>query len=215
VKLLLATRSPHKAGEVARIMAAAETRFHLATLESESIPYDPAEELLEAFDTFEENAASKAGHFALLSGLPTVADDSGLEVDALGGRPGVRTKRFAPRERYPGLPRDEANNRHLLKRLRGVPPDGRGARYVCVACFLDPGTGETVHFRGEAEGRILTRPRGTGGFGYDPIFLDDQEGLSYAELTAEEKNGRSHRGRAFRALARFLGARGQGTAAGC
>ena len=208
MKLLLATRSSHKAREVARIMAAAEARLHLATLESESIPYDPAEESLEPFDTFEENAASKARHFAWLSGLPTVADDSGLEVDALGGRPGVRTRRFAPRERYPGLPRDEANNRHLLERLRGVPPLERGARYVCVACFLDPGTGETVHFRGEARGRIPERPRGTGGFGYDPVFLDDREGRSYAELAAEEKNGRSHRGRAFRALARFLAARG-------
>lgn len=208
MKLLLATRSSHKAREVARIMAAAEARLHLATLESESIPYDPAEESLEPFDTFEENAASKARHFARLSGLPTVADDSGLEVDALGGRPGVRTRRFAPRERYPGLPRDEANNRHLLKRMRGVPPAERGARYVCVACFLDPGTGETVHFRGEARGTIPGCPRGTGGFGYDPVFLDDREGRSYAELTAEEKNGRSHRGRAFRALARFLAARG-------
>ena len=215
MKLLLATRSPHKAREVARIMAAAETRFHLSTLESESIPLTPTEELLELYDTFEENAASKARHFARLSGVPTVADDSGLEVGALGGKPGVRTKRFAPRERYPGLPRDEANNRYLLERMQEVASDGRGARYVCVACFLDPGTGETVHFRGEAKGRILARPRGTGGFGYDPIFLDEQEGLSYAELTAAEKNGRSHRGRAFRALARFLTARAHGTAAGC
>ena len=209
MNLLLATRSPHKAREVAQILAAAGAGLRLVTLEDESIPYSPAEESLEPFDTFEENAASKARHFARLSGLATVADDSGLEVDALGGCPGVRTRRFAPRERYPGLPRDEANNRYLVDRLRGVPSAQRGARYVCVACFFDPLTGRTAHFRGEAPGRILERPRGTGGFGYDPIFFDDEARRSYAELTAGEKDERSHRGRAFRALARFLASSGE------
>ena len=204
MKLLLATRSAHKTREATGILAAAEARFHLVTLEDESIPYSPAEESLEPFDTFEENAASKARYFARLSGLATVADDSGLEVDALGGRPGVRTKRFAPRERYLELPRDEANNRYLVERLRGVQSRERAARYVCVACFFNPATGQAAHFRGEAPGRILERPRGKGGFGYDPIFLDDRARRSYAELTAEEKDERSHRGRAFRALARFL-----------
>ena len=205
MKVLLATRSTHKAGEAARILAAADGGPRLVTLESESIAHSPAEESLEPFDTFEENAASKARYYARLSGLATIADDSGLAVDALGGRPGVRTKRFAPRERYPGLPRDEANNRHLVECLRGLPPAERGARYVCVACFFDPATGRTAHFRGEAPGRILERPRGTGGFGYDPIFFDEEARRTYAELTAGEKNERSHRGRAFRALARFLG----------
>ena len=209
MNLLLATRSPHKAREVAQILAAAGAGLRLVTLEDESIPYSPAEESLEPFDTFEENAASKARHFARLSGLATAADDSGLEVDALGGRPGVRTRRFAPRERYPGLPRDEANNRYLVDRLRGVPSAKRGARYVCLACFFDPLTGRTAHFRGEAPGRILERPRGTGGFGYDPIFFDDEARRSYAELTAGEKDERSHRGRAFRALARFLASSGE------
>lgn len=208
MKLLLATRSRHKAGEVARILAVAGARLRLVTLEEECIGYSPAEESLEPFDTFEENAASKARYFAGLSGLPTVADDSGLEVDALGSRPGVRTKRFAPRDRYPGLPRDEANNRHLLERLRGVPPVARGAGYVCVACFFDPATGRIAHFRGEARGRILEQPRGGAGFGYDPVFLDDRLQRSYAELTPDEKNERSHRGRAVRALARFLAASG-------
>lgn len=212
MRLLLATRSPHKAREVARILAAANAGLRLVTLEDESIPYSPAEESLEPFDTFEENAASKARHFARLSGLPTVADDSGLEVDALGGRPGVRTRRFAPRERYAGLARDEANNRHLLALLRGVPTAGRGARYVCVACFVDPLTGVTAHFRGEAPGRILERPRGGGGFGYDPLFFDDEARCSYAELPAAEKNERSHRGRAFRQLARFPAVRGDNSA---
>ena len=129
-------------------------------------------------------------------------------MDALGGRPGVRTKRFAPGEAPAGLDRDEANNRYLLERLHGVPPAKRGARYVCVACHFDPATGRTAHFRGEAPGRILERPRGEGGFGYDPLFLDDRTGRSYAELTSDEKNRISHRGRAFRALLRWLAARG-------
>ena len=213
MNLLLATRSPHKAREVFRILAAAGAGLDLVTLEDESIPYSPAEESLEPFDTFEENAASKARYFAGLSGLATVADDSGLEVDALGGRPGVRTRRFAPRELRAGLSRDEANNRHLVDCLRGVPTAERGARYVCVASFFDPLTGLTANLRGEAPGRILERPRGAGGFGYDPIFLDDEARRSYAELTAEEKNARSHRGRAFRELARFLAVRGDTSAA--
>ena len=208
MKLLLATRSAHKAREAARILAAAGVRFRPVALEEDSIPRSPAEESLEPYDTFEENAASKARYFARLSGMPTVADDSGLEVDALGGQPGVRTKRFAPRQRYPGVPRDEANNRHLLECLRGVPESRRGGRYVCVACFVDSATGRAIRFRGEADGRILERPRGKGGFGYDPVFYDDELRRSYAEITADAKNARSHRGKAFRALARWLAARG-------
>ena len=205
MKLLLATRSAHKAREVARILAGmAPAGYRLVTLEDESIPWTEAEESLEPYETFEENAASKSRYFARISGLATVADDSGLEVLALGGRPGVRTKRFAPPERYPGLPRDEANNRHLLECLRHVPPERRGARYVCVACFFDPETGETAHFRGEAAGRILSQGRGSGGFGYDPVFLDVSTNRGYAELSPQEKNERSHRGQAFRALADFL-----------
>ena len=205
MKLLLATRSTHKAAEVVRILQAAGSGHRLVTLEEASIPWSAAEESLEPFDTFEENAASKARYFADLTGLPTVADDSGLEVLALDGRPGVRTKRFAPLERYPGLERDEANNSHLLESLRGLAAAERGARYVCVACHCDPVTGAVAHFRGESPGRIVTRRRGTGGFGYDPIFLDEASNRTYAQLTADEKNRLSHRGRAFRALASFLG----------
>ena len=207
MKLLLATRSEHKAREVVRILAKGGRRVRdVVTLEEVGIAWSEAEEELEPFATFEENAASKARHFARVSGLATVADDSGLEVDALGGRPGVRTKRFAPPGRYPGLDRDEANNRHLLECLRGVPTAMRGARYVCVACFVDPGSGAVAHFRGEAPGRILGGGRGSGGFGYDPLFLDEETNRGYAELTSDEKNARSHRGKAFRALAAFLSA---------
>jgi len=205
VRLLLATRSVHKAAEVARILETAPGGvYRLVTLEDEAVSWSAAEEFLEPFETFEENAASKARYFADLTGLPTVADDSGLEVAALDGRPGVRTKRFAPLERYPGLERDDANNSHLLECLRGLPPAERGARYVCVACYIDPRSGDMVHFRGEAPGRIVTRPRGQGGFGYDPLFLDVDTGRTYAQLTADQKHERSHRGRAFRALAAYL-----------
>jgi len=181
--------------------------FLLATLEDVAIAYSPVEESLEPFNTFEENAASKARYFARLSGLPTVADDSGIEVDALGGRPGVRTKRFAPPGRYPDLSRDEANNRYLLERLEHVPASDCGARYVCVASFIDPASGETAHFRGEAPGRITREGRGTGGFGYDPIFQDDELQRTFAEISEAEKNARSHRGKAFRAFADFLAGR--------
>lgn len=205
MKLLLATRSAHKATEVARILTETGTLApEPITLKEASIPWTEAEEALEPFDTFEENAASKARHFARLTGLATVADDSGLEVDALGGRPGARTRRFAPRERYPGLGRNEANNRYLLEQLGDLPPSRRGARYVCVACLVVPQPDTTALFRGEVSGRILRRARGSGGFGYDPVFLDERTGRSYAELTPGEKDARSHRGKAFRALAAHL-----------
>ena len=208
MKLLLATRSAHKAREVGRILGDGWWgNFRLATLDDVAIPYSPVEESLEPFDTFEENAASKARYFARLSGLPTVADDSGIDVDALGGRPGVRTKRFAPPGRYPDLSRDEANNRYLLERLEHVPVRERGARYVCVASFIDPVSGVTARFRGEAPGRILHEGRGTGGFGYDPIFQDDELQRTFAEISEAEKNARSHRGKAFRAFAEFLAGR--------
>ena len=203
--LLLATRSRHKAREIERILAeVGDTGFRLVTLDDVSIPWSDTEESLEPFETFEENAASKARYFARRSGLPTVADDSGLEVLALDGRPGVRTKRFAPPGRYPGLARDEANNRYLLDSLRRVPAESRDARYVCVACFIDPATDTAASFRGEAPGRILVEPRGSGGFGYDPIFLDVRTGRSYAQLSPGEKDERSHRGQAFRSLTAFL-----------
>ena len=205
MKLLLATRSAHKAREVARIFSAAGPgHCRIVTLEDAGIPWSEAEEGLEPYHTFEENAASKARYFARLSGVATISDDSGLEVDALEGGPGVRTKRFAPSGCYPELSRDEANNRYLVECLRGIPRSGRRARYVCVASLVDPDTGIVASFRGEAPGRILTQARGCGGFGYDPLFFDPDLGRSYAELTPAEKDARSHRGKAFRALAAAL-----------
>jgi XTP/dITP diphosphohydrolase len=202
MRLVVATRSKHKMAEIRRILSDVPD-LELLDLDDAGVEYDPEEESLEPFETFEENAASKAEYFFQRTGLPTVADDSGLEVDALDGRPGVRTKRFAPEAGLDGEARDRANNAHLLHLLEGLPSEERGARYVCVAAFATEDE-ETRTFRGEAPGRVLTEGRGGGGFGYDPIILDERSGRSFAELTPEEKNERSHRGRAFRGLGLFL-----------
>ncbi len=177
--------------------------LELLNLDDAGVAYSPEEEDLEPFETFEENASSKAMYFRRKSGLPTIADDSGLEVDALNGAPGVRTKRFAPGDDLEGEARDQANNAYLLSRLEGEPSETRGARYVCVAA-LAWDAGKVDVFRGEAPGIVLENARGLAGFGYDPIILDESSGKSFAELTPDEKNARSHRGRAFRALGEAL-----------
>jgi XTP/dITP diphosphohydrolase len=202
MRLVVATRSRHKVREIGEILREVPG-LEVLSLDEAGVPYTEEEEHLEPHDTFEKNASSKAIHYFLRTGLPTAADDSGLEVDALNGAPGVRTKRFAPGDHLDGEARDRANNEHLLALLLGRPSAQRGARYVCVAALaLDP---ETVRlFRGEAPGRVLEAPRGRGGFGYDPVILDERSGRSFAELTPDEKNQRSHRGRAFRALGEAL-----------
>lgn len=204
-EVVVATRSPHKMAEIRRILADVPG-LRLLDLDEAGVAYDPAEEGLEPFETFEENARSKAEYFHERTGRPTVADDSGLEVDALDGAPGVRTKRFAPERGLEDQARDDANNRYLVERLADVAPEERGARYVCVAVLVD-GRGAPLAVRGESEGRIVDEPRGDGGFGYDPHFHDPELDRTYAELSAEEKDARSHRGRAFRALADVLGER--------
>ena len=202
MRLVVATRSEHKMREIREILYDMPT-LELINLDDAGVAYSPEEESLEPYDTFEENASSKARYFQRKTGLPTVADDSGLEVDALNGAPGVRTKRFAPGDDLEGEARDQANNAYLLSRLRGEPPEARGARYVCVAALAwDPGRVDV--YRGEAPGTVLEEPRGFRGFGYDPIILDEASGKSFAELSPEEKNARSHRGRAFRALGEAL-----------
>jgi XTP/dITP diphosphohydrolase len=184
--------------EIREILAGVP-RLELLALDDLDLPPDPPEDELEPHDSFEENARAKAEHFFRLTGIPTVADDSGIEVDALGGAPGVRSKRYAPGEGLEGLARDLANNRHLLERLRDVPPERRTGRYVCAAALVT-GEGERRTFRGEASGVVVDEPRGEGGFGYDPHMLDPELGFTYAEMSATEKNARSHRGRAFEAL---------------
>jgi XTP/dITP diphosphohydrolase len=204
VRLLVATRSEHKLAEIRQILGAVEG-LDVLGLDEAGVAYDPAEEALEPHPTFEANALSKAAYFHERSaGLPTVADDSGLAVDVLGGEPGVRSKRFAPGNAE-GEARDRANNAWLLERLAGVPEAERTARYVCAVALVERGR-EPVVLRGEAPGRILDRPRGTGGFGYDPLFFDPALGRTFAEVTSAEKHARSHRGVAFRALARTLAA---------
>ena len=211
MELLLASRSAHKLGEIRQILDVVRN-LRLLDLEEASVPYDPFEDELEPFETFEENAASKASYFRRVTGLPTVADDSGLEVDLLGGAPGVRSKRFAPERGREGRERDQENNAHLLALLRDAPFENRTGRYVCVA-VLERGDPEMtveapIVVRGMAPGVILDAPRGTGGFGYDPLFLDEELGRTFAEMSPAEKNARSHRGRAFRALAERLVAAG-------
>jgi XTP/dITP diphosphohydrolase len=162
------------------------------------------EATLEVAESFEGNARRKAEHFARVSGLPTVADDSGLEVFALGGAPGVRSRRFAGASGSPDAV-DVANNTELLSRLRGATEPRRRARYRCVLVFLREPSAVPEVFEGATGGRILEQPRGTGGFGYDPLFYSDELGRSFGEATAEEKDAVSHRGRALRALAAALG----------
>jgi XTP/dITP diphosphohydrolase len=204
MKLVVATRSRHKLREIRTILGAVPN-LELLDLNDAGIPESQEEEAIEAFATFEENARAKAAWFRERTDLPVVADDSGLAVDVLGGKPGVHSKRFAPNpEEFEGEERDRLNNRYLVELLEGIPADERGGRYVCVA-VLDRGDGKPLTFRGEASGRIVFEPAGNGGFGYDPHFLDLELGQTFAEITPEAKDARSHRGKAFRALARHLG----------
>jgi XTP/dITP diphosphohydrolase len=202
MELLVATRSAGKMREIRRILAEVP-RLRVLSPGEMGIEYDPAEEDLEPHDSFEANAFAKARYFMGESGVATVADDSGLRVDALGGAPGVRSKRFAPEEGLDGRARDDANNAYLLERLREVGPAARTARYVCVAAFVGP-EHDPVVLEGEAAGLVLEEPRGSGGFGYDPYIFDPNVGKTFAEMTGEEKNQRSHRGMAFRQLADLL-----------
>ncbi len=204
--LLVATRSPGKQREVRRLLAPIPILFP----DDAGVAPDPAEDRLELGDTFLANARAKAEYFARKTGLPTVADDSGLEVLALGGMPGVRSKRWAGSPAT-GEELDRANNEELLRRLFGAPAPRRRARYRCVLAYLaSPGAAPEI-FEGECAGSILEAPRGGGGFGYDPLFLSDDLGKSFGEASDAEKDAASHRGRAFRALReRLQVARGGG-----
>ena len=201
--LVLATRSTHKIREIRRILEGVPD-LRVLDLTEASVRYDAAEEDLEPYDTFEENATSKASHFQGITGLPTVADDSGIEIDLLGGAPGVRSKRFAPDQGLADLALDRANNEHLLASLGDAPLGERTGRYVCVAVLNRGEPDDVTVVRGEARGLILNAPQGSGGFGYDPLFFDEELGKTFAEIAPEEKNTRSHRGKAFRALAARL-----------
>lgn len=204
MRLVIATRSEHKLGEIRRILAVAPG-LTVLSLDEAGVERTPEEDGLEPYDTFVENATSKARYYAARTGLPTVADDSGLCVDALGGRPGVRSKRFARDSGLMGLTgqaRDDANNQHLVNMLSGIPAEERTAQYRCVAVLVD---GDRTHvFEGSAAGIVAEEPSGDGGFGYDPCMLVPGTMTTYADLTPEEKDAKSHRGAAFRALADHL-----------
>jgi XTP/dITP diphosphohydrolase len=161
----------------------------------------------ETGDTFLANALLKARHAARTTGLPALADDSGLEVDALGGAPGIHSARYAGAEAD-----DAANNRKLLAALAGVPDARRTARFRCVLVWVDgPDDAAPLVAEGTWDGRILAAPRGGQGFGYDPLFLDPVSGLAAAELGPADKNARSHRGQALRRLRALLEARPAGS----
>ncbi|MBI5562192.1 MAG: RdgB/HAM1 family non-canonical purine NTP pyrophosphatase [Deltaproteobacteria bacterium] len=155
----------------------------------------------ETGETFAENAVAKARFVSERFGLPAIADDSGLEVDALGGSPGVRSARYAGQGAS-----DEDNYKKLLIELKGVPPLARGARFRCAMALVMPGEGEII-FEGALEGGITEGPSGGNGFGYDPVFFIPDEGRTAAELTIEEKNRISHRAKALGQLKAWLGER--------
>ncbi|MGH9476501.1 MAG: RdgB/HAM1 family non-canonical purine NTP pyrophosphatase [Terriglobales bacterium] len=150
--------------------------------------------------TFEANAQLKALHYSRLTSELVLADDSGLEVDALAGAPGVYSARYAGRHGD-----DAANNRLLLERMQGVPDNQRGARFVCVLALARQGQ-VAATFRGVAAGSILLAPHGTHGFGYDPLFFSSAAGAAFGELTADRKGACSHRGAAVRLLLEWIGA---------
>jgi len=207
-RLLLATRSEDKSREIKAILQAAGCTAGLVSLREARIAERSEEERIEEHDSFLGNARAKAEYFAKLTGLPTVADDSGLEVLSLLGAPGVRSKRFAPGgAKLSGKALDEANNAELLRRLLGASEQRRRAGYTCVAVLVRRVNAPPADFTGRCWGRILEEPRGTGGFGYDPLFFYEPLGKTFAELTAEEKNAVSHRGEAFRQVAAALAAK--------
>ncbi len=195
VVLLLATRSPGKLRELLPMCAA--RGIGALGLDAAGVIESRVEDELEMLDTFEGNALAKARHFHAQTGLPTAADDSGLVVPALGGLPGVKSKRWSGRPDLTGRDLDEENNRLLLERLTGVAE--RHAYYVCAAAYVDA-AGEVVR-RGEVHGRIVDAPRGEQGFGYDPYFeADELGGRTFGEASRGEKEMVSHRARAFGAL---------------
>jgi XTP/dITP diphosphohydrolase len=201
-RLLIATRSRHKLGELRDLLRL--ERAEVVDLDDVAI----ADEVEETGTTFAANAALKARFYARRSGLPTLADDSGLEVDALGGGPGVRTRRYAGEQAT-----DADNSAKLLAALAGLPPARRGARYRCVLALAFPGNVgprgglPVVLTRGTFSGRIAVAPRGSNGFGYDPIFEPASEppgGATVGEWPPQRKQAVSHRARAARRMAPIL-----------
>ena len=191
--ILLATRNPKKLDELRRILAPLPTLEVIGLADVPAFPEKP-----ETGATFEENALAKARDAVTATGLITVAEDSGLSIDALNGMPGVLSARWSGTHGQ-----DEANNTLVLAQLADVPDDRRGAAFICAAALVTPTGAETI-VRGEWPGTINHAPRGGNGFGYDPIFVPDGETRTSAELSPDEKDEHSHRGRALRKLVTHL-----------
>ena len=205
-RLVVATRSAHKLAELRSLLKLEHAE--LVSLDDLGIPGEPEE----TGETFETNARIKARFAAAATGLPSLADDSGIEVDALDGGPGVRTRRYAGPSAT-----DADNNAKLLRELAGLAPAQRGARYVCALALALPaeagarGAARLIVRRGTVRGRIVEDPRGTGGFGYDPLFeplVQTSHGRTFGEWSDAEKNRISHRARAARRMSRVLASLG-------
>jgi XTP/dITP diphosphohydrolase len=192
MRIVLATRNQGKIGELRRIL---EGAFEVVGLEE----FPDAPEVAETELTFEGNALLKATAIAAHTGLPAISDDSGLCVDALNGMPGIFSARWSGRFGDATGDKDRANVDLVLDQLADVAEGARGAHFLCVAALVTPG-GARLTVEGRMYGRIIDGPRGSGGFGYDPIFVPDGETRTSAELSPEEKSAISHRGKAFREL---------------
>lgn len=190
--VLLASSNAGKVREIRQIADGTPLRWHGLDEFPSIVGAD------ETGKTFAENARAKALHFALATGLPTLADDSGLEVDALDGAPGIYSARFAG-----PLRDDKANNAKMVELLKDIPQEKRTARFRCAMAFVHDGE-VALETDGRFEGQIIDIPRGTNGFGYDPHFLIPDLGKTAAELPPEQKNARSHRGRALRDMLRQI-----------
>lgn len=195
MRVVVASRNRHKLREIGVLLADAGLAWDLVSVDEVA----SACALVEDEPSFEGNALCKARQAAAATGLPALADDSGIEVDALHGAPGVYSARWS------GEPCDDArNNQKMLRELLGVPTEKRSARYRCAAAFVDPARGLELVRMGACEGRLLESLQGTGGFGYDPLFFIESLGLTMAEIPLDGKNRLSHRAAAFRELARAL-----------
>jgi XTP/dITP diphosphohydrolase len=191
--VVLATRNKNKVREIREILSAADSGVNVYTLDD----FPDIGEIEEDGATFEENALKKAEHIAAATGIIAIADDSGLVVDALEGRPGVYSARYAGEDAD-----DRQNNEKLLAELQGVPDDRRTARFVC--CIAMGSKGQMKTFTGAVEGRIGHEPRGKSGFGYDPLFYPGGSDRTFAEMDSSEKNAISHRAVALRKLKEYL-----------
>ncbi|MFI0431951.1 MAG: RdgB/HAM1 family non-canonical purine NTP pyrophosphatase [Candidatus Nanopelagicales bacterium] len=208
--VVLATRNAHKVRELRRILNDAELSIDVIDVpEAERRAGVEVPEIAETGTTFEDNALLKAEGVCAVTGLPSLADDSGLCVDALNGMPGIYSARWS------GPAADDAANLTLLiGQMSALPDDRRAAQFVCAAAFVCPDQPPTVVV-GSLVGSLITEPRGTAGFGYDPIFVPEGETRTTAQMTAAEKDAISHRGRAFRRLALTLADRFALTGEGC